>query len=358
MDTIIPHMQASLDSTQLLALFLAAIGHDVGHRGKNNAFEITTHSELAVRYNDISVLENHHAAVTSEILHKHNFVNELVDVGLMGGGGAAAGVKGDKDMGGAGVDLDRPYGHLTDAERAKKASQLKIQFRKLIINAILGTDMSKHGELLKKMQTSQILTDNELLIVAATHCADLGAQLGIPVTPFMTGQDDPKKRAFGQVQFIEFVVMPLWKACSEVLPTRKMLGDDSSSSSRPESKEHERENVSSAGASAAADKSRGKTPAGGLGEKANTSSDAKAGSASAGDIKMVKKSTTTSSRQHHTTSKEKAKRLSEWIVNLQANLEAYKFVAKHGKRRQEMSVDELKAVEESAQTDAQALLGV
>lgn len=200
-------------------------------------------------------------------------------------------------------------------------------------------------------------------------------QLGIPVTPFMTGQDDPKKRAFGQVQFIEFVVMPLWKACSEVLPTRKMLGDDSSSSSRPESKEqhmmdavpgdkesssrdHERENVSSAGASAADHKNKAKTPAGGLGEKANTSSDAKAGSASAGDIKMVKKSTTTSSRQHHTTSKEKAKRLSEWIVNLQANLEAYKFVAKHGKRRQEMSVDELQAVEESAQTDAQALLGV
>ena len=45
-----------------LALLLAALGHDAGHRGRTNAFEVATLSDLALRYNDSSVLENHHAA--------------------------------------------------------------------------------------------------------------------------------------------------------------------------------------------------------------------------------------------------------------------------------------------------------
>ena len=32
------------------------------HPGNNNVFETKTHSKLATLYNDISVLENHHAA--------------------------------------------------------------------------------------------------------------------------------------------------------------------------------------------------------------------------------------------------------------------------------------------------------
>ena len=47
-----------------LALLLAALGHDAGHRGRTNAFEVATLSDLALRYNDASVLENHHAAVS------------------------------------------------------------------------------------------------------------------------------------------------------------------------------------------------------------------------------------------------------------------------------------------------------
>lgn len=59
-----------LEPFDILLLFVAAIGHDVDHTGYSNAHEIARQSKLAIRYNDESVLENHHASTTFEILSK------------------------------------------------------------------------------------------------------------------------------------------------------------------------------------------------------------------------------------------------------------------------------------------------
>ena len=46
----------------ILSILIAALGHDVGHPGYTNSFQINSNSDIALTYNDISCLENFHAA--------------------------------------------------------------------------------------------------------------------------------------------------------------------------------------------------------------------------------------------------------------------------------------------------------
>jgi hypothetical protein len=54
-----------------LTLLVAAIGHDVGHPGVNNAFLVALNAPLAQLYNDRSVLESFHCAAYSQILRRY-----------------------------------------------------------------------------------------------------------------------------------------------------------------------------------------------------------------------------------------------------------------------------------------------
>merc|ERR1719433_1485499 len=59
-----------MDYPFLCAAILAACAHDVGHDGRNNNFQISTRSAIAVRYNDLSPLENYHASKSFQITRK------------------------------------------------------------------------------------------------------------------------------------------------------------------------------------------------------------------------------------------------------------------------------------------------
>jgi cAMP-specific phosphodiesterase 4 len=96
----------------IFAAVFAAIIHDVDHPGLTNPYLITSGSDLAIMYNDESVLENHHLAVAFKLLQ-----HESCDI----------------------------IHNLN-----KKQRQM---FRKTVIDMVLATDMSKHMSLLAELKT-------------------------------------------------------------------------------------------------------------------------------------------------------------------------------------------------------------
>ncbi|CAL4086338.1 unnamed protein product, partial [Meganyctiphanes norvegica] len=113
-----------MDPLDMAACLIAAVVHDVDHPGKNSQFLCNTDNELAILYNDISVLESHHAAVS----FKYTTGDERVNIFK-------------------GLDRDT-YKHV----------------RKNIIDMVLATDMTKHFEHLSKfvnMATKQPMLKDE-----------------------------------------------------------------------------------------------------------------------------------------------------------------------------------------------------
>eukprot|EP00927_Polykrikos_kofoidii_P071726 TRINITY_DN6795_c0_g2_i2.p1 TRINITY_DN6795_c0_g2~~TRINITY_DN6795_c0_g2_i2.p1 ORF type:complete len:1042 (+),score=207.31 TRINITY_DN6795_c0_g2_i2:471-3128(+) len=209
-----------LNGTLRFAMLISGLCHDVDHRGCNNAFEIMSRSELALRYNDYSPLESHAAARTFEIAFSK--------------------------------------GTLTSSCNVFKTFDTQVfnTVRQIIVAAILSTDMKNHGKHMKKLQALQmdVLTDDMaanaedriVLVETFLHAADIAnpfmpkaisakwgdlvtaefisqveqeRKLGLPVTAFMDGLQDPVAAAKGQVGFAFFVVQPLVEILVTTFPT-------------------------------------------------------------------------------------------------------------------------------------------
>ncbi|XP_045708991.1 cAMP-specific 3',5'-cyclic phosphodiesterase 4A isoform X5 [Phyllostomus hastatus] len=141
-----PALNAVFTDLEILAALFAAAIHDVDHPGVSNQFLINTNSELALMYNDESVLENHHLAVGFKLLQEDN------------------------------CDI---FQNLSKRQRQS--------LRKMVIDMVLATDMSKHMTLLadlktmvetKKVTSSGVLlldnySDRIQVLRNMVHCADL-----------------------------------------------------------------------------------------------------------------------------------------------------------------------------------------
>jgi FixJ family two-component response regulator len=72
--------QAILSRLDMLALLVSALCHDLGHPGVNNAHLVMTQADLALLYNDQSVLENFHVASFFRLLHDRKDLNILASL--------------------------------------------------------------------------------------------------------------------------------------------------------------------------------------------------------------------------------------------------------------------------------------
>ncbi|XP_032778447.2 high affinity cAMP-specific and IBMX-insensitive 3',5'-cyclic phosphodiesterase 8A isoform X1 [Daphnia magna] len=68
-------IKALLDPLDLTACLIAAAIHDVDHPGKTSGFLCNSGNELAILYNDLSVLESHHAALAFKLTCADDRVN-------------------------------------------------------------------------------------------------------------------------------------------------------------------------------------------------------------------------------------------------------------------------------------------
>ena len=59
-----------LTELERVSLFVAALGHDVGHPGVGNGFLVGTKNDLVGKYGEKSVLEKYHCAVLGEVLER------------------------------------------------------------------------------------------------------------------------------------------------------------------------------------------------------------------------------------------------------------------------------------------------
>eukprot|EP00727_Mastigamoeba_balamuthi_P011924 m51a1_g7354 putative phosphodiesterase 4d (384) ;mRNA; r:27370-29301 len=127
-----------LSADNVLALLVAGAVHDVGHIGRNNNFLMHTDSELAMVYNDKSILENYHLSTAFKLLSKHNF--------LQGRG-----------------------------------EKVKREFRSTVIDIVLATDMARHFEFVslinakaESFKPKESAADTLLLMQLTIKVADIG----------------------------------------------------------------------------------------------------------------------------------------------------------------------------------------
>ncbi|XP_010601083.1 dual specificity calcium/calmodulin-dependent 3',5'-cyclic nucleotide phosphodiesterase 1A isoform X1 [Loxodonta africana] len=191
-----------LTELEILAMVFAAAIHDYEHTGTTNNFHIQTRSDVAILYNDRSVLENHHVSAAYRLMQEEE-INILANLS-----------KDDwRDL------------------------------RSLVIEMVLSTDMSGHFQQIKTIRNS--LQQPEGIDRAKTmslilHAADIShpakcwqlhhrwtmalmeeffrqgdkeAELGLPFSPLCDRKSTMVAQS--QIGFIDFIVEPTFSLLTD-----------------------------------------------------------------------------------------------------------------------------------------------
>ncbi|CAB9531509.1 affinity cAMP-specific and IBMX-insensitive 3',5'-cyclic phosphodiesterase [Seminavis robusta] len=199
---------------EIFSILLAAVVHDVQHPGSSNAFQANARTDLALIYNDSSILENKHVS--------HAFVKMF--------------------------DSKADLNILCKIDRSKVA-----KIRNKVINAVLHTDMSLHfktvSDIKGDMMKDDYLSDEETrwdVLMYILHMADISGQakprplsilwtdrvmdeffvqgdqeerLGLPISPNCNRHTTLK--ADSQIGFVKFVILPAYEVLGGIIPQVK-----------------------------------------------------------------------------------------------------------------------------------------
>ena len=204
----------SFTPLEKFALFFSAAVHDVGHLGVSNNFLVRSKSDLAITYNDTSVLEHMHLSLAFSIGQKVGFFEVF------------------------------PYTVYTE-------------FRKHVIDMVLATDLGQHMAFVAQLKAFKANGKNKLheekyiFMKTIIKLCDIGHSLkglsvhlkwteriveefflqgdeeksrGMPVSPFMdrNSPDTPKN----QIGFFEFIVLPFWQTATVLADKLEPLVDE------------------------------------------------------------------------------------------------------------------------------------
>ncbi|XP_033606837.1 calcium/calmodulin-dependent 3',5'-cyclic nucleotide phosphodiesterase 1A isoform X3 [Cryptotermes secundus] len=194
-----------LTDLEIFATLVAAIIHDYEHTGTTNNFHVMSGTETALLYNDRAVLENHHISASFRVMK------------------------------------DEECNILQNLSREEFR-----EFRTLVIDMVLATDMSFHFQQLKNMKNLLTLAepsvDKSKALSLVLHCCDIShpakrwdlhhrwtmllleeffrqgdkeRELGLPFSPLCDRNNTLV--AESQIGFIEFIVEPSMAVCSDML---------------------------------------------------------------------------------------------------------------------------------------------
>jgi len=209
---------------EMFALMFAALIHDINHPGVNNVYMTKTKHPLALRYNDNSVLEQHHCAFAYRLCM----------------------IKPELDI-------------WSDCDKADYRC-----IRAIVISSVLATDLSKHfldlGRFKAKSANKEFLLPREdgttnkddrmVLMDLIVHACDISSptkekavylqwtravlteffsqgdrekEVGLPVSMFM--DRDVTNIAKCQMGFMDVLVAPLFNALSDKIPRLEIMAE-------------------------------------------------------------------------------------------------------------------------------------
>ncbi|KAG8186448.1 hypothetical protein JTE90_012368 [Oedothorax gibbosus] len=194
-----------LTDLEIFAAIIAAIIHDFEHTGTTNNFHVMSRSDTALLYNDRAVLENHHVSTAFRLMRED-------DCNILS--------------------------HLSKEEYK--------EFRTLVIDMVLATDMSSHFQQIKSVKSlighSDFTIDKSKALSLMLHCCDIShpsknwdlhhkwtlllmeefflqgdkeQELGLPYSPLC--DRNTTLIAESQIGFIDFIVTPSLEVCGDMM---------------------------------------------------------------------------------------------------------------------------------------------